>query len=534
MTTQKKLSLFTLLIVSLMIQSCIKDNDFDYDKIAASTWNPDVAAPLIHSSLTIQDIIASGDSSIVSIDSNHLVSLIYRGKIYSISGNDLFQFADQNDNTPFTFNSGDSTTLYTTNSLSKTILKSTNFTFPGAEQIDSMNIKSGSLEIEIRSTIPHSGSINISILPLSLNGVPLSFTVPFTASTGSQIIKIDSTLLAGYLFDFSSSGTANNFGLTYVASLTNSGTSLSITNKNLDVIARFKNIDFSSVFGYLGVHTIDLIEDSSRITLFDNFQSGSLYFEDPKMTFTMSNSFGLPIDAHVSSFAALRPDGTSVPITGTIPDPLPIGYPLVAGQTSTSNFVLDKTNSNIQYVISQAPRYIVYTLNASSNIPSVPVNFLTDSSRLNADIQIDFPLRGYASNFTVMDTANFSLERIDEIESAVFRINIDNGFPARAYTQIYFTDSNYVVLDSMLLDPNNILVESAEIDANGRVTQSTHRTGDEPFNKTRIEHLYNAKKLLIVSVIDTKDSPTRNIEIYDSYKLDVKIGVRAQLNVKFQ
>lgn len=534
MNAQKKFPLIGLLLVSLMIQSCIKDNDFDYDKIAASTWNPDVAVPLIHSSLTIQDIIASGDSNIVAIDSNHLVSLIYRGKIYSISGNELFQFSDQTDNTPFTFNSSDSSTLYSTNVLTKTIPKTTSFSFPGTEQIDSMNIKSGTLEIEIRSTVPHSGTMNISIPSLTFNGTALSFTVPFTASTGSQVIKIDSTLLGGYLFDLSSSGTSNNFGLTYVTTLTNTGTSLSMTNRNIDVAARFRNIKFSSVFGYLGVHTIDLIEDSSRITLFDNFQSGSMYFEDPKMTFTMSNSFGLPIDAHVSSFAALRPNGTSVPITGSIPDPLPISYPLIAGEMSSSNFVLDKTNSNIQFVISQAPRYIVYTLNASSNIPSVPINFLTDSSRLNADIQIDFPLRGYASNFTVMDTANFSLERIDEIESAVFRINIDNGFPARAFTQIYFTDSNYVLLDSMLLDPSNILVESAEIDANGRVIRSTHRTGDEPFNKARIEHLYNAKKLLIVSVIDTKDSPTRNVEIYDSYKLDVRIGVRAQLNVKFQ
>ena len=534
MTTQKKISLFSMIVVSLVVQSCIKDNDFDYDKIAASTWNPDVAVPLIHSTMTIQDIIASGDSSIVAIDSNHLVSLIYRGKIYSISGNELFQFVDQTDFTPITFNTGDSSTLYSTNEVTKTIPKTTSFNFPGAEQIDSINIKSGSLEVEIRSTVPHSGTLNITIPTLKINGTPLNFTVPFVASTGSQIVKIDSTLLAGYLFDLSAIGTSNNFGLTYVAELINSGTSLSITNKNLDVIARFKNINFSSVFGYLGVHSIDLIEDSSRITLFDNFQSGSIYFEDPKMTFTMSNSFGLPIDAHISSFSALRQDGTSFPITGSIPDPLPIGYPLVAGQVSTSNFILDKTNSNIQAVISQAPRYIVYTLNASSNIPSVPVNFLTDSSRLNADIQIDFPLRGYASNFTIVDTANFSLERIDEIESAVFRINIDNGFPARAYTQVYFTDTNYVVLDSMLADPSNILVESAEVDASGRVTQSTRRTGDEPFNKTRIEHLYNAKKLLIVSVIDTKDSPTRNVEIYDSYRLDVKIGVRAQLNVKFQ
>jgi hypothetical protein len=126
------------------------------------------------------------------------------------------------------------------------------------------------------------------------------------------------------------------------------------------------------------------------------------------------------------------------------------------------------------------------------------------------------------------------LEKIDEIESAVFRINIDNGYPASAYTQVYFTDSNYVVLDSILTNPQNLVIESAQIDANGRVTTHTKKTTDEPFSNARLQHLYNAKKVLIRSVLDTKDSPARNVEIYDDYRLDVKIGVRAQLNVKFQ
>jgi len=146
---------------------------------------------------------------------------------------------------------------------------------------------------------------------------------------------------------------------------------------------------------------------------------------------------------------------------------------------------------------------------------------------------IDFPLRGYASGFLISDTVEFELQNIEGIDSATFRINVDNGFPASAYTQIYFADSNYVVLDSMLINPSALLVESAQVDANGKVTQPTHKMIDEPFSKLRLNHLFTAKKLLIVSVIDTKDAPNSLIEIYDYYKMDVKIGVRASYNLKF-
>lgn len=532
MTTKKKLSLLSLVAIAFLIQACIKNNDFDFDKIASSTWSPDLAAPLIHSSLGIQDIVSVGDSNTVSVDSNHLVSLIYRGNIYSITGSEFLPVIDQNDNTNFSITSSDSTTLYTANTLTKITPKSIPFIFPGGEQIDSLYIKSGKLEVEITSTIPHSGTLNISIPTLIKNGVAMSFTVPFISSTGSQIIKIDSLALAAYLFDLTLAGFPNYFNITYTATFNNSNSLLSITNKNFDVVARFKNIEFSSIFGNLGTHPINLFEDSSRITLFDNFQGGQMYFEDPKMTFFLSNSFGMPIDAHVLSLAALSPTGTSIPITGNIPDPLVIGYPSQIGQVATSSFVLDKNNSNIQTVISQAPRYIVYTLNATSNIPNIQPNFLTDTSKFKADIQIDFPLRGYANSFTVEDTTDFSMEKINEIESAVFRINIDNGFPADAYTQAYFVDSNYTRLDSLISNPANLLIKSAQVDGNGRVTVSTHEMSDEPFSKTRMEHLYSAKKILIISVIDTKNAPS-NVEIYDTYKLDVKIGVRTQLNVKF-
>nr|MBP9789439.1 hypothetical protein [Bacteroidia bacterium] len=346
----RKFILFSLFGVILLIQACVKDNDFEFDKIASANWNPDLAVPLIHTEMSIQDIIGTTESDIFSVDSNHLVSLIYRGNIYSMSGSGFLSMVDQNDNTPFTINTGDSIALFATNSLSKTIPKIVPFIFPGGQIIDSLYFKTGTLEIRITSTVPHSGTLNVSIPDMLENGYPFNFNVPFNACTGTQIIKIDSTSLIGNSLDLTSTGMPGIFHINYTATFNNSSSATALTNKNFVVESNFTNINFSSIFGNLGSTVMNMDEDSSQITLFDNFQNGELFFEDPKLTFTITNSIGMPIDAHLASFNIITKGGTTIPISGGIPDPLPVSYPTQAGQFATSSFILDKSNSNIQEI----------------------------------------------------------------------------------------------------------------------------------------------------------------------------------------
>jgi hypothetical protein len=395
-----------------------------------------------------------------------------------------------------------------------------------------MLVRSGSMNLTFTSNIPHSGVVTVSIPDAVRNGQSLSCQLPFTYS-GSQINTTLPVDLSGYFINLHAGSSPGMLTINYSVTYSNSSSSLSLSGRQSKVRLDFTSINFTSIYGNFGQQSVSLFEDSALITLFSNFENGTLFFDDPSMTFTLKNSFGMPIDAHVTSLAALNRNGSSFPITGAIPNPLPVSYPTVPGQTATGSFVLDKTNSNIRSVISQCPKYIVYSLNALSNSPVPSYNFLLDSSAFTADIRIDLPMRGYASGFTVEDTADFTLDRIEDLKSATFRINIDNGFPATAYTQIYFVDSNYAVLDSMIIDPLNAVVESAPVDNSGRVISSMHKMTDEQFSAARLEHLYHAKKLLITSLINTKDfQSNRIVEIYDSYKIDVKVGVRAQLNIK--
>lgn len=158
---------------------------------------------------------------------------------------------------------------------------------------------------------------------------------------------------------------------------------------------------------------------------------------------------------------------------------------------------------------------------------------MSDSSIFKADLKIEFPMKGYTTGFTIQDTVEFGIGEIKEISSLAFRLNISNGFPVNARTQLYFTDDNYNILDSLFTTSQDRIIESAEIDVNGRVTIPTVRSADEVFEGIRLQHLFSAKKILVRGIINTKDAPTTVVQIYDDYKLDFKLGIRTKLKITF-
>jgi hypothetical protein len=288
----------------------------------------------------------------------------------------------------------------------------------------------------------------------------------------------------------------------------------------------------ANLFGYLGQSEFIMPMDTTKMTLFSNIQSGSIYFDDPKMTLSIVNTYGMPLDATLSPLSAILNNGTNIPLTGPIPTPL-IDYPAAYGQVARTDIYFDKNNSNIQQIINSAPKYFVYGLDAGTNSPLPTYNFMSDSSVFKADIRFELPLKGYASGFVVQDTIDFSIGDINELESVIFRLNVSNGFPINAYTQVYFTDENYNVLDSLIQNFQNRIIESADLASDGRTTIPTKRMTDESFAGSRMQHLFDAKKVIIHGELTTKDAPLTMIDLYDDYKLDFKLGVRSKLRIDF-
>jgi hypothetical protein len=524
-------ALFVLLALVLSLNGCIKDEDLNFDKVTTGEWNPEFAVPLIQSKLSIKDITDMNEDGMFSVNNNQ-VSLVYDANIYSIYGYEFFPPVNQSDFQSIQFTGADSLALYLLDTLTITQNRVISLSFPNNEQIDSLNFNSGQLRIELNSTIPHDGTLNITIPSATLNGVPFSKSIPLSAATTNPVFVQDLSDMSGYNMGTKNAGMPNmlmvNLSVTFIKTDTISNS----LNKSLDITTAFDSIAPESLFGFFGQREFIMGDDSTQISIFNNFQGGSIQVDNPKMTISLYNSFGMPLDAQINTLSAILENGTVMPLTGPIPSPL-IDFPLSFGQTASNSFTFDKNNSNIKQVINSAPKYFVYNIGAGTNAPLPTYNFMSEMSSFRADMKIEIPLKGHISGFTIQDTVDFSIGDIEQIASATFRINISNGFPIHAYTQLYFTDENYNILDSMFTYSQDRIVEAAPVDANGVVTAPMIRSADEEFEGIRLQHLLAAKKILIKGVLSTTDAPNTMVSIYDNYILDFKLGVRTKLKIEF-
>ncbi len=521
-----------LLLAVIFITGCIKSDDFDYDKIAGTTWDPEFAIPIINSSMGMQNLTGFSNSTTINVDSNDLVHLIYTANIYSVYGYQFMPLLDQNNSQSIVLSPSDSITLYQTGTVSRNFTLIFPFAMSNGEQLDSMLLRLGSFIISIQSQIPHSGTLAITIPDAQLNGIPYSQSVAFNYSGSIPVSASSSDNMSGYKLNFTGNGSYNQLRLNCTVSLNNSSTSAATTNRNFTINTGFNSLAMAEAYGYFGQRSLNITGDSSRIELFNNALFGNISFKDPKITFNISNSFGFPVNAQLNLFNAISSNGTTTPITGSIPNPLPVLTPVSLGQIAKSSFYIDKTNSNINTVMDQNPRFIEFDVDATSNSPTPTYNFISDSSLFAVDADVDLPMIGSASGFTVSDTTDFELEDVNEVQKAIFRINVENGFPADAYVQVYFADSNYVIVDSLLSNASQFVVASGLLDANNRVILPNRQMRDEESDKARLEGIYNARKIIILSVVNTQNAPIEQVPIYSYYRLNIKIGVHAFLNVE--
>ena len=276
-------------------------------------------------------------------------------------------------------------------------------------------------------------------------------------------------------------------------------------------------------------------KDTIAITIFQNsIGSGSFTLANPSLKMKISNSYGVPISASVPLLEGYTPPGSTYPLTG-VPNPLPILSPTFAqiGQILTDSFTLNKSNSNIVTVVNHNPKNFIYSANGTSN-PAGPThkNFIIDTSVCKVYLEADLPLYGTASNFVLMDTVAFSPGSFvtSNIQSALFRIYSSNGMPIDVNMQIYFTDSLYKKLDSLII-PNQLILKSGVLNAAGVVIAPTQNTFNAVVTKARLSNLANAKYVIIKNTESTTNGGSTNVKIYSNYKVDIKIGMEVQAKI---
>lgn len=532
-------SFLASIIVICTVSSCIKDN-FELDKLAKSVWNPNIAVPLVYSTLTVQDILTKNDKSgVIHVDNTNFCTLIYQGNLFSIVASELVKMPDQNMPTySASLDLSQIPILVSNATITIPYSQTVNFT-PGTNnpKIDSVVFKTGTIDLMLNSDFKYNGKVKIEIPGARKNGKIFSETIALNYSGNVPVLGNLSVDLQGYNFDMTKSGTTyNQFVVNYELTLSGNGTPPTTSNKVM-ISGAFKNITFARMFGDLGQLPLSLEKDTVDISVFKNaIGSGIISFADPRLKMIISNSYGIPIDASLAQLDAYTPGNVPFQVTG-FPDPLPLHSPDMSqiGQTLTDSFTLNSSNSNLSAIIKKVPQSFIYKIDSKTN-PSGAThnNFILDTSRFKVDMEVQLPLWGTAKDFILIDTVDFKLEEnlTNDVESVMLRTFNSNGFPIDVAMQVYFVDSTYKYLDS-IVNPYQLILKSGVVNpSTGKVLSPTDKIYDVTLTPDRVNHLKTAKFLLVKATATTTSGGNTNVKIYSNYKIDIKLGIQAQIKKK--
>lgn len=532
------LFIFAAVWISLL-PSCIKDN-FDLNKLSTTEWNPDIAVPLVYSSLTIDDLLKKDNGNLIVVGSDKFCTLVYKGNLFSLKASDLINIPDQQ---PPPFSASLSAGQISAFSLAGTITVpfSQTVTFDSGvngPKIDSVIFKTGALALSLNSDFKYSGQIKIIIPGAKKNGIVFSKIIPFTYSGSVPVLSNANVDLAGYKFDMTNGGISfNEFIVNFEVTLSGTGNPISPSDQ-ITITQSLSNLKFDKIFGDIGQMSLSPAVDSVDLSIFKHaLGAASFTLADPSVKVVLSNSYGVPITASLSQFEGYTPGVGSYAITGS-PNPLPIlspGFNQI-GQILKDSFSLDNSNSNIATVINNTPKSLIYKITSQTNPAggSTHSNFVIDTSRFKADMEVDLPLYGTAMDFLLVDTLPFKITQTipKEVESALIRTYNSNNFPFDVDMQVYFVDSVYTKLDSLVI-PNQLVLKSGTVNSiTGIVTSPTENIYDATLNKTRLDNLKTSKYLLIRALANTTNGGTTNVKIYSDYKINVKIGIQVQVKAE--
>lgn len=548
MDNKRLLKAFTGIIMGFLLlstNSCI-DDDWDFSKISDEIEiTPGIAAPMAYGILSIEDLLREFDTiGRVKQFDDSLLYLTYVDSLFSFPASEIINIPDQifpeiyissDINIPEWLLSGIGDTI----NFHKE--KKEEFIFENNERPDSIKIKTTNIHIHIESSFKHTGKITITSDNILIDGQNFKETIQISDASGNfsydAEIPVDGAMVT---LDNSEPG-KTTLPFKYALQLKNSGAAIS-TDETCSIAISMNNIEFSAVYGFLGDHELLLNSGKIDIDLYDNSpENGNILFADPRIRISTNNSYGVPVSIELSDvFARSEKNNMSTPLTFNGINPFDVSSPGFGqiGQSVETLMEINKENSNIEDAMATDPESFNYKVKAITNpgIPSTSNNFVTDSSNLKISIDVLLPLWIKAEGFILEDTLDWDFEKefsenTDIIEYLRLGMEAKNKIPMQTNLQVFFTDENYVVLDSLFHD-SNFLLKGAELDANDKVTNAIQEEKSIEISTARIDKIKPTKKLLVRATINSKDAElNKYVKYYSYYTLDFKLNLSAKLKI---
>lgn len=497
------------LALTLLTFGCIDFNSLEDAKLP--NYDAVFAVPLVNSRLTMEDILEV-ESSIGSLEvgADGTIQLVYRGDILNRQSEEvLIEFTSSFPPAFPIFSKEQRLPLSLLNGL----------------DLDQLTFKAGDFSYYLENTNDRTMSLNFEFTSLvNEEGSPLIFSANLNPNDGTSNRPFASNQddpidLSGYRLIPED----NEIVVRYTAQAPD-GTALNANN----FIIGLSKLEFSYVEGYLGQVEFTGGRDTVEIDFFENNAADGIFFAEPQVRFFIENAFGVPTRALVNEFFVETLNGDQLAVESPLVETgVDFPFPTLSqiGETAFGEVLVDNSNSNIDTLLSAQPIRVIYDVDALINPTSNPdiLGFLTDSSFFNVQMEVILPLLGSADDFIAMDTLDFDLGNIENIDSAEFKIVTDNELGVDVAVQAYFLDAQKNVLDSLFtgLVP---IIKGATVDEAGIPVNIESLTTFVNYDQARIEKIEQATYLVLQAQFSTESNGQQSVRIQNTQGLNVRIG----------
>jgi len=541
-----KRSFLLLFTFAILLFSCSKImDDLDFNKFAQIDWSPEYAIPLVYSEFAIKDFFSEENQKFIKTDDNGLISLVYQSKNLSSDRAEGYFFLDDR-HFEHTF-----PLLIFPSVNPDTITMEFSFTFYSSSEskrIDSVFFKAGAFSIF--------GKTN-----LNKEKASMKLTSPdiINVQTNDQLsidLVLDNPGGQQDWVNFSANESLKDYKLSIDPLLSGGKNRIRVISQlviqpdsnpdlspyEIEINGDMTNMEYLDFYGHIGYYDFNLV-DTVEISVFNNSLGGAVGFGHDALLFVVEtyNEVGVPITIEAQTLQVYSPFtapyykdiylfGQSQPNMFEILSPTPAEI----GKSVYTR--LDFSNTNFPEVfLSMAPRKLYYDFKANINLSGDTTlqNVLQDTSKLRFQTTLELKLYFEIAKLSIQDTVDFEMSTatLSTIDYLICRVNAYNGFPLNAGLQIYFTDSKYNILDSLIYDNDIRIIEGGKVGLPPKlkVEKPSHKTTDIVLYDSRLERIINAEKLIIKAELSTTNGDLA--KIYDDYAFKIKVGAKTGINL---
>ena len=516
-------------VFALLLASCKREK---------AEWDTKWAVPLVEDSLTLEQL---DNQDILSVSIGNYQLAIDRN-IYSFHLSDLVAIPDTSVKYAYALNVSNFNVAPGVSFVNQ--VQTFNFVLDPV-QLREVKVKSGGITIKVESPIETGTIFKIELPGVVKDGQILSqtFTVPAgsNANPSSSYTYVD---LSDYDLDLTGEQGYSYNKLQSKLTVKSDPNGQTVSINNLDSM-RFEITVHDLKLGYArGYFGSDIYSDTTiqTIAALNKITSGTIDLDAANLGIEIENGFKVNAKIKLTELKNTNYEGNTVALTHpSVGSWVTINsaygnYDAYTPATTTITF--DGNNSNLENYLENhgGTNEIGYELHINPwGNTSGGYDEIYDDHPLNIKLTGNLPLNVGASDLTIVDTFDFSLnQNYDEthVESGQIWLNATNAFPLQGDVQLLFLDASGVVLTQFTSDNsiassvygtvvNNILQKDSKVTINCSADQ--------------VALLNKAKKICVRLVLNTPDPNTNSpvkVSIPEGAFFKFKLGAKVLVKNK--